>query len=74
MEGSLAVIAIEDLGVKAYYHNLDISAAVTLSSFFIKDSRPESPLMPSYRTLLQLGDKKQASLHAACRSAAEDAW
>ena len=57
--GSLAVIAIEDLGVKAYYHNMDISAAVTLSSFFIKDSRPESPLMPSYRTLLQLGDKNK---------------
>lgn len=59
VEGSLAVIAIEDLGVKAYYHNMDISAAVTLSSFFIKDSRPESPLMPSYRTLLQLGDKNK---------------
>lgn len=59
VEGSLAVVGIEDLGVKAYYHNMDISASVSLASFFVKDSRPESPLMPSYRTLVQLGDENK---------------
>ena len=67
VEGSLAVVGIEDLGVKAYYHNMDISASVSLASFFVKDSRPESPLMPSYRTLVRLGedDKPAFTLLAA---------
>ena len=56
-EGSLTAISIEDIGVKAYMHNMNISAAVSIASFFVKDSRPESPMLPQFRKLVQLGDE-----------------
>ena len=57
VEGSIAAVSIDDLGVQAYMHNMNISAAVSLKMITIRDSRPESPLYSNFRTLLRIGEE-----------------
>ena len=57
VEGSIAAVSLNDLSIQAYYHNMDISAAVSISTIVVRDSRPESPHFVNFRTLLKIGEE-----------------
>lgn len=43
LEGSLAAVSMNELTISAYYHNMDISASVSLATILVRDSRRSSP-------------------------------
>ena len=59
VEGSLAAISMNELTIGAYYHNMDISASISLSTILVRDSRPESPIAPHFRNLVQIGEENK---------------
>ena len=59
LEGSLAAVSLNELTISAYYHNMDISASVSLSTILVRDSRPESPVAPHFRNLVQIGEENK---------------
>ena len=59
LEGSLAAVSMNELTISAYYHNMDISASVSLATILVRDSRPESPVAPHFRNLVQIGEENK---------------